>query len=219
MQLSEIDNPDVHDLLQIDPSSVSNIAAPFWVEQALRSCPWVVVRRAKAPEGQIAVGVRGATRSERWGGFFKTCIVRKIVRPEELLNFWRSPDPVPQTPARKTLQNLIKSWHELTCPWGPIGSLGFELATGRRVTTELSDLDIVIRAPVRISAEQARFLWECAIDLQTKLDIRVETPECGFSLQEYARNSSGRILLRYPDGLSLGDDPWSQRSPKLAIAS
>jgi phosphoribosyl-dephospho-CoA transferase len=44
--------------------------------------------------------------------------------------------------------------------------------------------------------------------LQVKVDVRVETPMCGFSLDEYAHASSARILLRYADGLRFGDDPW-----------
>jgi hypothetical protein len=56
--------------------------------------------------------------------------------------------------------------------------------------------------------EQARFLWDRVTGLQTKVDVRVETSECGFSLEEYVRTSSSRILLRYPEGPRFGDDPW-----------
>jgi malonate decarboxylase alpha subunit len=95
---------------------------------------------------------------------------------------------------------------------GATGSVGFELATGRPVTTETSDLDIAIWAPQRIVVAQARFLWDRVTGLQTKVDVRVENSECGFSLEEYVRTSSGRILLRYPDGLRFGDDPWNEPS-------
>jgi phosphoribosyl-dephospho-CoA transferase len=52
------------------------------------------------------------------------------------------------------------------------------------------------------------FLWDRLAGLQVKVDVRVETPMCGFSLDEYAHASSARILLRYADGLRFGDDPW-----------
>ena len=45
---------------------------------------------------------------------------------------------------------MEERWADLPLPWGPVGSVGFELATGRKVTTEVSDLDIVIRAKQRI---------------------------------------------------------------------
>jgi phosphoribosyl-dephospho-CoA transferase len=110
------------------------------------------------------------------------------------------------------LQEVIEKWRDLTLSWGPTGSVGFELASGCQVTTEASDLDIAIRAPQRIVAEQALSLWDRVTGLQTKVDVRVETPECGFSLEEYVCTSSGRILLRYPDGPRFGDDPWNEPS-------
>jgi phosphoribosyl-dephospho-CoA transferase len=88
MKLSEIDAPRVHDLLQVDAHALTadSVPQPAWVGKTLISCPWVVVRRGQAPVGQIAVGVRGATRSERWAGFCDERLIKKIVRPEPVLN-------------------------------------------------------------------------------------------------------------------------------------
>jgi phosphoribosyl-dephospho-CoA transferase len=113
-----------------------------------------------------------------------------------------------RTPALQALEEVIERWQGLSLPWGPTGSVGFELATGHPVTTEASDLDLAVRATNRIDTERALFLWDRLAGLQVKVDVRVETPMCGFSLDEYAHASSARILLRYPDGLRLGDDPW-----------
>jgi phosphoribosyl-dephospho-CoA transferase len=214
MNLSEIGDPQVHDLLRIDPDCVTacSVAQPSWVRASLIACPWVVLRRTQAPVGQLAVGIRGTTRSERWGGFFAKGLIREIVRPAELLILARSSTHTLRPPAFAALQQVIESGRDLKLLWGPTGSVGFELATGRPVTTEASDLDIAIWAPQRIVVAQARFLWDRVTGLQTKVDVRVETSECGFSLEEYVRTSSGRILLRYPDGLRLGDDPWNEPS-------
>jgi phosphoribosyl-dephospho-CoA transferase len=209
--LRKTDELRVHDLLHIDPHSLLDGTAPSWVNQALSSCPWVVVRRARAPAGEIAVGVRGDTRSQRWGGFLSKDLIGKVVRPADLLFVEQS--SIPRfTPAMKVLQEVIARWHDLTLPWGPAGSVGFELATGRQVISEASDLDIAIRAPARITVERARALWQRVVGLQTRVDIRVETQACGFSLQEYACTSSTRVLLHYPDGERLGNDPWSEWS-------
>ena len=214
MNFSEIAGLQVHDLLRLDPDCLTAgcVSEPSWVRESLLFCPWVVVRRAQAPSGQIAVGVRGTTRSERWGGFCEKSLLSKIVRPADLLVLGRSSARIPRTPALKALQEVIEKWKDLTLLWGPTGSVGFELASGLHVTTESSDLDIAIRAPQRIAGEQARSLWDRVIGLQTKLDVRVETPECGFSLKEYVCTSPGGILLRYPGGPRFGDDPWTERS-------
>jgi phosphoribosyl-dephospho-CoA transferase len=211
MKFSESDAPQVHDLLQIEEDSLiaNSTAQPPWVGETLMSCPWVVVRRGQAPAGQVAVGVRGATRGERWGGFCGERLIRKIVQPAELLVLGRRSTDIRLTPALNALQEVFERWRGLTLPWGPTGSVGFELASGRQVTTEASDLDLVIRAPTPITVEQARSLWDRVTGLQTKVDVRVETPGCGLSLDEYACASSARILLRYSDGLRLGDDPWA----------
>jgi phosphoribosyl-dephospho-CoA transferase len=98
---------------------------------------------------------------------------------------------------------------DLDHPWGPGGSVGFELATGRHVVKPESDLDIVIYAERKITKEQARSLQARTTNLLVPVDIRVETLGCGFSLTEYARGGSAGILLRTAAGLELSDDPWS----------
>jgi phosphoribosyl-dephospho-CoA transferase len=79
------------------------------------------------------------------------------------------------------------------------------------VTTQASDLDLVIRASQRIGGEEARFLLDRTLGLETKVDVRVETPVCGFSLEDYV-TASAKILLRYADGVRLGVDPWREEA-------
>src|ERR1700722_595585 len=210
MIVSEISAPQVHDLLQIDAHALTadSVSRPQWVTETLICCPWVVVRRGQAPAGQISVGVRGAARSERWAGCCSETLIKKIVRPTELLVPSRTSARLRRTPALQALLDVIERWQGLSLPWGPTGSVGFELATGRPVTTEASDLDLAVRAPSPIGVEQARWLWDRVLGLRTKVDVRVETPLCGFSLEEYACASPTPILLRYPDAPRLGDHPW-----------
>jgi phosphoribosyl-dephospho-CoA transferase len=131
------------------------------------------------------------------------------VRPEDLLLRARSSNPA-CTPALRALKQMKDRWADLTLPWGPVGSVGFELASGRKVTTEASDLDLVIRAAEQIGVEEARFLLDRTLGLEAKVDVRVETPVCGFALEEYV--SATKILLRYPDGVRLGEDPWREEA-------
>jgi phosphoribosyl-dephospho-CoA transferase len=209
MKRSEVHNPQVHDLLQINRAPLGSgcAAEPSWVRQTMLDCPWVVVRRAQSAFGLIAVGVRGDSRRDRWAASCEKSLVREIVRPEELLLRDRTSNDVRRTPALRALQEMSERWADLTLPWGPGGSVGFELASGRKVTTEASDLDLVIRAADQIGAEEARFLLDRTFRLEAKVDVRVETPVCGLSLEEYV-SASAKILLRYPDGVRLGEDPW-----------
>jgi phosphoribosyl-dephospho-CoA transferase len=206
--MDEVNKPRVHDLLQIEPAFFpsGSLAEPCWARETLIVYPWVVVRRAQTSFGRIAIGVRGAARSERWGAFCDGSQVRTIVRPEQLL-----PSSC-RTPALRTLHEIRERWADLALSWGPTGSVGFELASGRRVTTEASDLDLVIRAPQRIPVDRARSLLERTLGLGTRVDARVETPLCGFALEEYALASSSQILLRYAEGVRLGEDPWRVES-------
>jgi phosphoribosyl-dephospho-CoA transferase len=214
---SRIDNPLVHDLVRIDPTSLRDIDVPSWALPALHSCPWAVVRRALSPPGQIAIGVRGNTRDKRWGGFIRKDSVISAVRLMDLLAIHSPSMFVSRTPAMRVLQQVIERWQDLDLAWGPIGSVALELVSGEHITTDFSDLDIAIYASHRLSLERARSLWLRVIDLRPNVDVRVETPECGFSLAEYAYPSSTRILLRYRDCVSLGNDPWSRRGSEAGI--
>jgi hypothetical protein len=112
MQISEADNPHVHDLLQIDPDLLNDLAAPPWAKETLKSCPWVIVRRAESSADQIAVGVRGNSRNERWGGFLRKNFIHRIIRPPELLIFWRSAICDGRAPAMKVLQKVFERWRD-----------------------------------------------------------------------------------------------------------
>jgi phosphoribosyl-dephospho-CoA transferase len=107
---------------------------------------------------------------------------------------------------------MSERWADSALPWGPAGSVGFELASGRKVTTEASDLDLVLRAAEQIGVDEARVLLDHTFGLKAKVDVRVETPVCGFALEEYVSAHSAKILLRYRDGVRLGEDPWQEEA-------
>ena len=208
----------IHDLLEIDAERFleAHSSVPRWVAESLRRAPFVVVRRgpSRAEEG-IAIGVRGPRRNERWAGACRPDLVRSILTPPMLLSRLvtaSGPDPATRPeaiPALRTLALLADRWKDLASPWGPGGSVGFELATGRHAASPQSDLDIVIYAERRMTQDEARALCESAQGLPAAVDIRVETPLCGFSLTEYANRAPAPILLRFAHGTVLGADPWA----------
>jgi phosphoribosyl-dephospho-CoA transferase len=200
-----------HDLLEIDPNHLisAHASAPEWVEECLRKSPFVVVRRCRATEQEIPVGVRGAQRNQRWAAFCHPKFVKRILTPSQLL---RRTVPILRAnaiPALRALNVLKDRWRDLDRPWGPGGSVGFELATGNLVAKPGSDLDIVIYADRRMTADEAKSFYANTIELPAVADIRVETPVCSFSLTEYAQAGPAAILLRTPVGHVLGNDPWS----------
>jgi phosphoribosyl-dephospho-CoA transferase len=199
-----------HDLLEIDAHAfiAGNASAPGWVEEALRRTPYVVVRRGRTTDQEIPIGVRGAERNQRLAAFCHPTWLKSIVTPPQLLTHSIPALRVDAAPALRALQVLKDRWMELDHPWGPGGSVGFELATGRHVVKPESDLDVVIYAEGKITREQARSLQARTTNLLVPVDIRMETFGCGFSLIEYARGEAAGILLRTSAGLELSDDPW-----------
>jgi phosphoribosyl-dephospho-CoA transferase len=211
----------IHDLLEIDaePFLRAQVApVPEWVAGSLREAPFVVVRRGliSSTDREIAVGVRGARRNERWAGVCQPSAVRAIVTPQALLRrVVTASNLAPSAraaalPAMRSLPLLAERWSELKLAWGPGGSVGFELATGRHVASSQSDLDVVIYAPTPVAPAEARAVLNSTQGLPASVDIRVETPICGFSLAEYANRAPAPILLRLVSGNVLGADPWME---------
>jgi phosphoribosyl-dephospho-CoA transferase len=199
-----------HDLLEIDAKQLlsSQASAPQWVKEELSQYPFVVVRRGLATGCEIPIGVRGTGRNQRWAAFCHSNLVRSVLTPSQLLTRAIPTSRANAIPALRALDVLKERWMESILPWGPGGSVGFELASGRHVVTLESDLDIVIYAERRMTAEEAEFLCDRAMNLPVVVDIRVETPVSGFSLKEFAGRGPAAILLRVPRGIVLAKDPW-----------
>ena len=204
----------VHDLLQVDlrlgiQQVFGQGSVPQWILESPGLAAFVHVRRGVGNNGQwIPVGIRGTSRSQRWGTLCHCRFIRSVTSAEQLLHV-----PIPKArslfiPAFEALEKLKVRWVDLDLVWGPAGSVGFELLANREVTTPDSDLDIVIYAHRRIEKEEAADLCDRASDLPSRIDIRVETRCSGFLLREYADKHRTTYLLRTPSGEILDDDPW-----------
>jgi phosphoribosyl-dephospho-CoA transferase len=201
-----------HDLLEVDPERFLSLhaSAPEWVAAGLRRVPFLVVRRGLATGDAIPVGVRGPERNQRWASFCELGLVKSITTPPQLLKRRVPASRADSVPAFGSLSLLKDRWTGFGCPWGPGGSVGFELATGSHVAKLESDLDIVIYADEPITTDEAKSLYTSASGLPTAVDIRVETPAYGFSLKEYASQSPAPILLRTRHGVRLGSVSWDE---------
>jgi len=75
----------VHDLLWISKDTeLFSLGQPAWVREVLTRSSVVVVRRADAAPGFIAVGIRGSSRGQRHAAFLRKADVLAYRTPESL---------------------------------------------------------------------------------------------------------------------------------------
>jgi phosphoribosyl-dephospho-CoA transferase len=113
-------------------------------------------------------------------------------------------------PAMQSLRFLEIELAWLPNDWGPGGSVGYELASRAPAVMRESDLDLVISAADRFDRSFAQRLLKKTALAPAKVDVRIETPWCGFSLEEYVRRTSEKLLVRTSTGHMLTTDPWNQ---------
>ena len=189
-----------HDLLRVIGPAALPADAPAWAVHALSGTPWVVVRRDRAHDGYLPVGVRGATRSERYGTFVAAADVLETAPPETLVDV-----PGRDLPAIRALRSLRPLLDDAGLAWGPTGSVGFELATGHPAATSTSDLDLLIRLseirgalPALVSLNHGFGSVECRVDCQ------VETP-CGAAALTELTDGRPEVMVRTSEGPRLVD--------------
>ncbi|CAB3769153.1 malonate decarboxylase holo-ACP synthase [Paraburkholderia solisilvae] len=200
-----------HDVLRLRRLPARD-GEPEWVRDAFLLAPFAVVRRAPAAPDFVAVGIRGASRAQRYGTWAADADVEFAVAPEALA----ASDPSPgreRLPAFAALATLQRSPGALaSCVWGPAGSVGFELATRTPAVTASSDLDLLIRAPDRLRPAVARRLFAelraLAERAGIRVDVQVDTPAGGVALAELAAGKP-RVMARAIDGPLLVADPWA----------
>ena len=189
-----------HDLLRVTGPTALPADAPAWALNALSDTPWVEVRRDRAPDGYLPVGVRGASRSERYGTLVAAADVLETAPPETLTDV-----PGRNLPAIQALRGLRPVLDDAGLPWGPTGSVGFELATGHPAATSTSDLDLLVRIsdlrcalPALVSLDHAFDSVECRVDCQ------VET-RCGAAALTELVDGRPEVMVRTADGPCLVD--------------
>lgn len=193
-----------HDLLWGLHADALPAHAPAWVAGALSGGPPVVVRRAMAGTGTVAVGVRGATRDQRFATTMEVGAVARHVRPEELCHRVAHRD----LPAIHALAWLRPMLDGCGWAWGVGGSAGFELASGIHALHAHSDLDLILRTPHPMSRSAAHHLLALCDGAPCRVDIQLQTPLGGVALREWAAGKR-RVLLKSAEGAALVLDPWN----------
>lgn len=192
---------NAHDLLWGMTPAHAPADAPAWVLEALDAGHPVVVRRAIAPPGHVAVGVRGRLREQRFAAVMPTSAVHRCVVPEDLRGVI-SPRDLPALQALAQLRPvLVKE------TWGVTGSAGFELASGIDALHAKSDLDLILRTPERLDRGDAEDLLAILDTAVCAVDLQLQTPFGAVALREWAAGSR-RVLLKNASGAQLVTDPW-----------
>ncbi len=192
---------NAHDLLWGMAPAHLPADAPAWAVDAISAGHPVVVRRAIAEPGYVAVVVRGRLREQRFAAEMPLAAVQRRVAPEALRDVVSSRD----LPALQALAQLRSVLEQET--WGVSGSAGFELATGIEALHARSDLDLILRTPKRLERADAEDLLAILDTAVCPVDLQLQTPFGAVALREWA-SGSRRVLLKTASGAQLVLDPW-----------
>ena len=197
----------VHDLLRLRCPGDLHAAGtvPAWVNTALLRAPWVVVRRAPMEKGFVPIGVRGHHRGERFACFIDSSSIIDSVTPEALSSpqAWRQViqgTDLPPLRALPVVHNILR-----TCDlrWGPVGSVGFELASDIPAAHRTSDLDLIVRlSDFLIPPAITQKLLEAVHGTKVRVDMLLETAEGAISFLEYLGDQP-ELVLRTINGPTL----------------
>jgi len=192
---------NAHDLLWGMTPAHAPADAPAWVLDALGAGHPVVVRRAVAQPGYVAVGIRGRLREQRFAAVMPVAAVQRRVIPEALRGVI-SPRDLPALQALAQLRPVLAREN-----WGVTGSAGFELASGIEALHARSDLDLILRTPERLDRGDAEDLLAILDTAVCAVDLQLQTPFGAVALREWA-GASRRVLLKNASGAQLVTDPW-----------
>lgn len=201
-----------HDLLVVNGAGdLCGDEPPAWVRGALTLAPLVVVRRARIKEGLIPVGVRGNHRGERAAALLPSARVVRRIRPEQLVSSraWWTTHRAAKLPHFLVLSTVAELLEPTGLAWGPVGGVGFELASGHPCLTPASDIDLILRAPAPLPRDMAAELSGLLAALPVRIDVQVEVPAGAVALAEYA-SGARQMVLRSETGPRLVADPWRE---------
>jgi phosphoribosyl-dephospho-CoA transferase len=210
-----MDAPQPHDLIWLgDPEAFAAQAAlPDWAGAAWLARAPVVVRRDRAPDGRIPIGLRGMLRWQRHAAWLPAAQCAKIVTPTDIASQarWHLHPRRAEIPALRTLARLAPWLDALSCEWGVTGAIGFALASGIDVLHAGSDVDLLLVSAQPLTQAEAQALGALLeAGEEARLDIQVATPYGAFALRERLR-TGGRVLLKTDTGPVLCTDPWQPR--------
>ena len=199
-----------HDLVEIaEGAALLSHETPGWVTGALRETRTVVVTRGQAPMGFLCVGIRGRKREERHAAVLREQDVKSWRTPESLAaeKNWSGKSRITHLPALQSLALVAEYAEQVHLDWGPVGSVGYELATGVPTVCAQSDLDVVLRCSVRLDFRRLKALQQLTSGAPARVDVILEGPLGGVPLCEFLR-SPERCLIKTSVGPRMDAFRW-----------
>ena len=197
--------PTVNDILRLRPGAALIGQAPDWVAGALAANAWVVVRPGEVRNDLVPVRVRAGAK--RFDSLLSLSAIAYRSTPEELANKRSEPLRAAQVPAMLALGRVDPVLTRRGHSWGPIGSIGYELATNLPVAVPESDLDLVLRLEEPLGASQARQLLRELVEAAApvRIDVLVETRLGAVHLGDLALRRD-RVLMKTTQGIRVISD-------------
>lgn len=218
--VSDLNKIQPHDIVRVTEKAKLSIIAPLASEAQYywERTPYHVIRRARSPidnlfEEQLAVGIRGDFRYQRFGIYIPRSWVMEVITPQDVIKsrIWT------QWPRKKEFLKITRSLDMLSdlladYPIGIGGSIGYELVTNLRMVREKSDIDIILysekTAKKYLTPDQAKGILSVLNTIPTSIDIQVQNKKGAFHLQEYVNAKGGQILLKTDTGPIMSKDIW-----------
>jgi phosphoribosyl-dephospho-CoA transferase len=201
----------VHDFVWITKNPVFRpLDAPEWVAEVLAQSGVVVVRRAAAPPGWLSVGIRGPARHQRHSCFLRQDGVESFRSPEFLASskVWKTFSLSSRgLSVWKALRLVSDDVTKRNFIWGPIGSVGYGLASGIDVVTEMSDLDIIVRFNAAPNLEILKEFRQTLRFDGLRVDVTLESSIGGVDLNEYLSHPDSS-LIKTSGGPRVGGRLW-----------
>lgn len=200
-----------HDIVKVSQTVQESLVTDFptWAKLAWWLSPFHVVRRAPMIDEKIPIGIRGQTRSERFGIDIPQDWIASIITPQSLVEqkcwqTWQRSSDFP---------DIAKILNQLSCElmdysWGIGGSLGYELTTSLPTIRETSDIDVILYQSTALPHKECKQIIERISGSPILIDIQVQNQKGAFHLQEYVQNPDTSILLKTADGPILTKDIW-----------
>ena len=198
-----------HDLLCLQPGTElqTDVPQPDWVRDVLSAKHPVVVRRGMRSEVSIPVGLRGATRGQRFAAQVDAACVLQAIKPESLTRAVLSlPEARREMPALAMLRQLqqelcLEQVWVLRAVW--VLNLPAVCPSSSRAVIWISSCALMPRS-VEAKRKPCSHCLPIACVALMSASIR---PYGGVSLLEWARGDC-KVLLKTDTGPRLVGDPW-----------
>jgi phosphoribosyl-dephospho-CoA transferase len=198
----------VHDLVWIrEGAELLSPDEPAWVQNALEQAAVAVVRRGEAPPRFVPIGIRGHSRAHRHAAFLRRRDVFACRTPESLAaeKTWLKISTAISPGLLTALRTVTEFSEREHLVWGPIGSVGYQLATGRQATSDSSDLDVLVRCGGFPNRALLRAFHEAIRPCVARVDVILENLQGAVALEEYLQNR--KALIKANRGPHLGTFP------------